>query len=244
MVTFFRRGVGWLRRRLSLPKYKIAFMLARRFGYTSYLEICTPSTGHTYSKVDRRQFSRRERLMYRRPPGYLDGDPLDYFTQAESAEELYGELLGRGERFDLVFIDSFHTYANSLVDIQYGSQLINPGGAVLIHDCNPPNAALTTPEFIPGAWFGMTFAAYLDVALLTEGMQHVTVDTDFGCGILGKDNRLAQLCNPRPDAALIAEWQRLDLSRKYAFLHEHRSQLLSLISPKEFRRRLAGDPSG
>jgi hypothetical protein len=50
-----------------MRKFDIALMLAQRYGYTSYLEICTPLTGRTFSQIDRQQFSRRVRLMYLKP---------------------------------------------------------------------------------------------------------------------------------------------------------------------------------
>jgi hypothetical protein len=37
-------------------KHEIALMLAARYGYTSYLKICTAVTGGTFSLVDKKQF--------------------------------------------------------------------------------------------------------------------------------------------------------------------------------------------
>ena len=78
-----------------MRKYEIALMLAKRYGYTSYLEICTPTTGGTYSRVDKEQFSRRARLMYRCPPDFSDGEPIDFSTDSESSEELFARLPDR-----------------------------------------------------------------------------------------------------------------------------------------------------
>ena len=225
----------------GLNKYEIALMLARRYGYTSYLEICTPNTGHTFSKVDKQQFRRRARLMYRCPPGFSDGEPIDFSTDAESSEELFGELVRSGERFDLVFIDPWHSYESSLRDIVFGLQLIKGDGVVLIHDCNPPNPSCAQPEVIPEEWCGVTFAAYLDVVLFTGGIHNITVDTDYGCGIISKDHRVAYIADSQPDAALAKRWQTLDLSQKYSFFNENRSRLLRLISTNDFRRRLIGE---
>lgn len=226
-----------------MRKYDIALMLARRFGYTSYLEVCTSTTGATFSQVDKQQFSRRIRLMYRCPADFSDGEQIDLSTEAESGrevEELFGKLVRSGEKFDLVFVDPFHTYAASLRDIIYGLHLIKPGGIVLIHDCNPPNATCTVPEFVRGEWCGLTFAAYLDVVLFTEGLHYCTVDADYGCGIISKDDRLAHFSSLDPVPDLVSQWRSLDLPRRYDFLNEHRQQLLRLISEDEFRRCMAG----
>lgn len=222
-----------------MRKHEIALMLARRYGYTSYLEICTPTTGLTFSLVDKKQFPRRARLMYRCPPDFSDGEPVDFPTQAESGDELFSELVESGERFDLVFVDPWHTYTSSLRDIKLGLQLIRDDGVLLIHDCNPPNSTCTEPRYRPGEWCGVTFAAYLDVVLFTEGLHYITVDSDYGCGIISKDHRLAYLYKSQPATPFALQWQMLNLSQKYPFFDENRSQLLHLISTHTFCRRLS-----
>jgi hypothetical protein len=154
---------------------------------------------------------------------------------------LLGELVRSGERFDLVFIDPWHSYESSLRDIVFGLQLIKADGVVLIHDCNPPNPTCAQLEVSPVEWCGVTFAAYLDVVPFTGGIHNVTVDSDYGCGVISKDHRLANLADSEPDAALAKQWQTLDLSRKYSFFDENRFRLLRLISTHEFRRRLLGE---
>lgn len=217
-----------------MRKYEIARMLAKRYGYKSYLEICTPTTGGTFSRIDDNQFSRRVRLMYRRPSSFSDGAQLDFSAEAEFGEELFNELMKSGEKFDLVFIDPWHSYTSSLRDITFGLQLIKDGGALLIHDCSPPNATCAEPDYRDGEWCGLTFAAYLDVVLFTSGLHYVTVDSDYGCGIISKDPRLGSLYKSQPATSLTSQWQTLDSSQKYAFLNENRSQLLRLISADTF----------
>jgi hypothetical protein len=153
---------------MQIRKHEIALMLAARYGYTSYLEICTSITGGTFSLVDKKQFPRRARLMYKCPPDFGDGEPIDFSTEAESGEELLADLVRSGEKFDLVFIDPWHTYTSSLRDIVFGLHLIKGDGVLVVHDCNPPNAACAEQEFHSGPWCGVTFAAYLDIVLFGE----------------------------------------------------------------------------
>ncbi len=221
-----------------MRKYEIALTLAKRYGYTSYLEICTHTTGRTFERVDKQQFSRRVRIMYRRPPNFWDGESIDLFTGEESGENLYAEVIATGERFDLVFIDPFHTYDSSLRDIEYGLRLAKNDGVVLIHDCSPPNAACAAPDPIEGDWCGLTFAAYLDIVLSSGEFHYCTIDSDFGCGIISKDDRLAQIPVAHCTADIGRQWRMLNMSRRYSFLAQHRSQLLHLVSPDEFRRHL------
>jgi hypothetical protein len=222
-----------------MRKFDIARMLAKKFAYTSYLEIVTPSTGGTYAQVDREQLTQRMRLMYRRPAAFSDGELIDFGTTKEDAEELYFEVMQRGLRFELVFVDPFHTYACSLRDIVYALQLTKPEGIVLIHDCDPPNEEIAGPEFRHGDWCGVTYVAYLDLVLQAQGLHYVTVDTDYGCGIISKTAR-PELFDKEVDAALRSEWQKLELTRKFGFFERNRLQLLHLISPEELTRRLGG----
>ena len=168
------------------------------------------------------------------PLSFSDGERVDFSTQAESSEELFSELMKSGERFDLVFVDPWHTYISSLRDITFGLQLIKDDGALLIHDCNPPNATCAEPEYRVGDWCGVTFAAYLDVVLFTSGIHYITVDSDFGCGIISKDHGLTHLYTSQPATSLASQWQMLNISQKYAFFDENRSQLLHLISTDTF----------
>ena len=127
--------------RFALAKHEIAMMLAERYGYSSYLEICSPTTGNTYSLVDQGRFPRRVRLMYRCPPEFSDGELIDFRVEADACDESFGgELLDSGERFGLVFVDPWHSYSSSRSAIEFGLKVVAPWGLVLVHDCSPPDA--------------------------------------------------------------------------------------------------------
>jgi hypothetical protein len=240
-----------------MQKSEIAAALARRFGYRKYLEICTPSTGLTYAQMDRTVFTCCRRLMYRCPPGFSDGLPIDCRTESDSSEALLRRMYDRGQRFDLVFVDPFHTHANSLCDLLGGLRLLTRGGVVLVHDCNPTDLELTSPEFVRGLWCGVTYVAWLDLMLTSPELGFVTVDTDYGCGIAGRPARLSPLLGypsggrlsrllgtgRRPadtpaQRELIDGWRKLPLAEKYPFFDQHRVELLRLISVSEFCDRV------
>ena len=223
-----------------MHKYEILLALGRRCGYRDYLEVATPTTGLTFAHVDKQQFPSRARIMYRCPRGFSDGEPLHVATDGPSSEILFQEIIRTGRRFDLVFVDPFHDYASSLRDIVFALHVLKTGGAVVVHDCSPPDPLCAAPEFRYGAWCGVTYAAFLDVVLHAAGIRYATVDSDFGCGIISTDSRLPGLCAPAPDAELAAQWRRLAPNEKYPFFDANRSRLLNLIPPDEFLRRLAG----
>lgn len=219
-----------------MRKYEIAAELAKKCGYTSYLEICTSGTGWTFGRVDRERFTRCKRLMYRIPKrNFTDGAPIDFPTREESSETMFLEILRSGERFDIVFVDPWHTYECSMRDLVFGRQLVNPNGTLLVHDCNPTNQTCTDPKFRPGEWCGVTFAAYLDMVLFAEGTPYVTVDTDYGCGIMSEHPVITPLLSRCTNAELIAQWPKLGLKEKYPFFEQHRAELLQLMPLEKFQ---------
>ena len=47
----------------EMRKYEIALALGGRCGYREYLEVCTPTTGLTYARLDKEQFPGRARII-------------------------------------------------------------------------------------------------------------------------------------------------------------------------------------
>lgn len=55
------------------------------------------------------------------------------FMQSDSIAAL-GRLLLWGERFDLVFLDTSHRYADTVVELDMIESVLRPGGVILCHD--------------------------------------------------------------------------------------------------------------
>jgi len=85
--------------------------------------------------------------------------------------------------FDLVLVDPFHDYADSIDVLTAAIQLAGDDGMVLVHDCMPPRKYVAD-VFRPGPWAGMTFAAFRDLAPHT-GREWFVVASEMGIGVLG-----------------------------------------------------------
>jgi len=85
--------------------------------------------------------------------------------------------------FDLVLIDPFHDYADSIDVLTAAIELAGDDGMVLVHDCMPPRQ-FVADTFRPGPWAGMTFAAFRDLAPHT-GREWFVVASEMGIGVLG-----------------------------------------------------------
>ena len=141
-------------------------------GYRSYLEICTYTTGRLYGDLDRRFFTISHRLMYRCPEGYDDGLPIDFRSASSEIATQLTALRASGVTYDLILVDPFHDYEQSLRDLRAARSLLTAKGTIVVHDCRPPDRELASPEFLVGAWCGVTYKAYLDFMLEAAPVLH------------------------------------------------------------------------
>ena len=79
---------------------------------------------------------------------------FDFFRLiAERSELALPELLRKGDRFDLAFIDGLHTADQTMIDFYFVDRLLRPGGIVVFDDVNSPAVnrvaryALTYPNY-------------------------------------------------------------------------------------------------
>jgi predicted O-methyltransferase YrrM len=64
----------------------------------------------------------------------------NFFKLIEKPSEIaLPELLSSGEKFDLGFIDGWHTFDHTLIDFFYLNRLINIGGIIIIDDIRYPS---------------------------------------------------------------------------------------------------------
>jgi len=218
-------------------KVDIVHRLAERFGYRRYLEIATGTTGNFYHLIDRGRFADCRRLLYNIPANFSDGAPIDYWSPSFDISAPLAALAAEDRRFDVMLVDPYHTYQASRRDLEAALRLLAPGGAIVVHDCLPPSEDIATPEFKPGPWCGVTYKAYLDFVLAHRELRYVTVDTDFGCGVVRKSApsiaaRMGRLRRRAESAA----WRRCDddYGAAWRCFAAHQASLLNLIEVETF----------
>ena len=175
-------------------------------GYRSYLEICTYTTGRLYGDLDRGPFTISHRLMYRCPEGYDDGLPIDFRSATSEIDTQLTALRASGVTYELILVDPFHDYEQSLRDLRAVRGLLTQKGTIVVHDCRPPDRELASPEFLVGAWCGVTYKAYLDFMLESGDLRFCTVDVDHGCGIIRR--RPPQVSSPAPRKSILDRLRR------------------------------------
>ena len=140
----------------------------------------------------------------------------------------------RSVGLEVAFIDGLHTYAQSLRDVENCLALLNPGGAVLMHDCSPPSRAAATPALSPGEarrkageawdgrWCGDVYKTILHLRSQRPDLRVGVLDCDRGIGVIrpGEAGETLEI-----DPERIA---RLD----YADLERNRRRWLGLRPPE------------
>jgi len=233
-------------------KVDLVHLLAASRGYRHYLEICTPTTGTTYSSVDQSRFATSMRLMYRCPSDFEDGAPIDFRVPDDDVTPALAEMQRAGARFDVALVDSWHEYAPSWRDIVEVYARMMSGGAMVVHDCLPPVRIMASPFHRDEGWCGLSYKAFLDFVVDRTDLHYCTVDIDYGCGVIWKPPARPSLAErarafwqrirggacppPRRPTALGDDWRAAssDLERAFDVFEARRPALLQLVHAESF----------
>jgi len=219
----------------AFGKMDIVNRLAARFNYRRYLELATGTTGRQYRLIDRARFAECRRLLYNTREDYDDGLSIDYRTTGFDIAAPLAAI--GGARFDIILVDSYHGYAQSRRDLEAAFTLLTPGGVLVVHDCLPTSEAIAQPEFRDGEWCGVTYKAFIDFVVAHSELRYVTVDTDFGCGIVRKaaPSRWARIRRALRRRR-IARWSAIgdDYAAAWRYFAAHHKSLLGLIGVDAF----------
>ena len=221
---------------MKFGKMEIVNCLSAFYGKSRFLEISTATTGCMFADVDLAFLSTAHRLAYNLPSGFQDGAPIEFRSSTLNIDGCVAELERRGARYDIILVDPYHDYERSYRDIELAFRLLSAGGIMVIHDCLPPSGGnLISPTYVPGDWCGVTFIAYIDF-LMKENADFVTIDCDYGCGIVRHQTER----KPDPLSSLRDAWSaaRGDGERALRFVSEHKEALCNAITPYEFLTQL------
>ena len=241
----------------SPSKVDIINALGRTYGWTSYLEICSWSTGRKYAYIDQSIYTIKHRLMYSVYPGFNDGSPIDFLSATPDISGCISEIESRRLTYDVILVDPWHEYLTSYRDIELAFRWIKPTGTIVVHDCHPGNDSSVSPAAQEGEWSGVTFEAYIDfVRNRRPELDFFTVDIDHGCGLIRQRGERRLLTYPfAPTVRLKSspsidgldqveeEWKSSygDHGRRLLLFEEHADKLLRLRSYAEFLDDLRQD---
>jgi len=214
------------RSELITKKADLANWLCLQLKASSYLELATASTGFQFALVSRTLFSTVHRALYRLPAGYDDGLPVTFPSASGDSQECKAAILASGHRYDVVFIDPWHSYESSRQDLELGLDLLAPGGVLVVHDCHPDRAEIAQSEHREGEWMGVTYLAFLDLMRDRPELDYCVADMDYGCAVIWR-RRPGTLSPPR--SALLSSCNYRDWDTYFA----NRKELLNLLPTPE-----------
>lgn len=158
------------------------------------------------------------------------------------AEEKYGvdpNTLGQGEAthkmtsdqffaqntktFDLIFVDGLHHDDQVERDIRNSIACLNPGGIILVHDCNPLQEDHQKIPAVVSFWCGTVWKAWTKLLQeLPPEYEMFVVNFDTGMGVIRKTGKGKKL-SPVPPEQLT-----------YSNLEANRQEWLNIVSLDDF----------
>ncbi len=144
----------------------------------------------------------------------------------------------------VIFIDGLHTFEQTLKDCYNSLNFLSDGGVIVLHDCDPPTEASSTPALsIPEAkqkwnckrssptdnsgwteeWCGDTWKTIPYLINNHAELNVCVLNADYGLGIVSKKQE-AEFTTYPPSIVDLSKFKQLN----YAFLKQNRKELLNL----------------
>jgi hypothetical protein len=130
--------------------------------------------------------------------------------------------------FDVVFIDSLHTYEQSAEDVRQSLRFLAPSGVIIMHDCNPPHeasaqraqsyqqAARMNVQEWTGEWCGDVWKTICFLRSAHNGLEPLKVfvlNCDYGIGVVTRGQAESSL-NLTPEQISKMTYADLDADRE------------------------------
>lgn len=153
-----------------MDRIQLINMLIERRGYKRYLEIgCFADTCFAQVRADVK----------------VGVDPASGGTVRKTSDDFFKDLV-REEFFDIVFIDGLHHHDQVYRDVENSLAHLSPGGAILLHDCLPPDRYHETDPATGGIQFcGTVWRAFVQFRKRVD-LDAIVGDFDYGVGLIRK----------------------------------------------------------
>jgi hypothetical protein len=199
-----------------MRRYDIINKIIKDKGFKNYLEIGV-YTGQCIREV-------KAELKHGVDPG-SEGHVAQEVTHMMTSNDFFYEK-DLDFKYDVIFIDGLHHSDQVDVDIKNALFHLVDGGAIVLHDCNPEQELYTLVPRVSAIWHGDVYKSIL--RFRKKGLHTCfTVDTDCGCAVIIKDNKVKEVDNQEIYEQAELDWKVFD---------ENRKELLNLIIPYDFER--------
>lgn len=151
--------------------------LIEKFGYESYLEIGVED-GLNFNAIKCKSKTGVD------PDAKIKVD-------CEMTSDTFFDI-NSSSQFDCIFIDGLHHANQVCKDILNSIIILNKGGTIIVHDCNPYNREAQVVPRKQDVWNGDVWKAWVGLRKVMVDVEMFCVDTDHGTGIIrkGKQEKL------------------------------------------------------
>lgn len=202
-----------------MTRSEIINTLIKNYGYTTYLEIGvnTPAQpGWNYDNI-----------VIELKHG-VDPNPEVHATYPVPSDEFFEKHIS--QKYDIIFIDGLHIFEQAYRDIVNSLAALTEHGTIVVHDCNPPTEKTQRRTKVAGPWHGDVWKAILKLRMEHPDTSIYTINADEGCAVIQRGTqKLFRVDDPLIDIY------------SYAFFDQHRTQILNLISPRQFKKMMRMD---
>lgn len=166
------KGLNIKMKRTDVINYAI-----KKYKYIKYLEIGVRKTSDNFDKINVKEkigvdpnFSKNNKNIIKMTS--------DSFFKINS------------ENFDIIFIDGLHLEEQVDKDIVNSLNVLNEGGVIILHDCNPPSEFHQRKNYeVDGkfpSWNGTVWRSIAKLRMTRTDLKINVLDTDWGLGIIKK----------------------------------------------------------
>jgi len=197
----------------SIKRYNIINYLIEKYNLINYLEI-----GVFKGENIREIIASHKDGVDPGSEGYTPPEVNYPITSDEFFELIRGH---DNIKYDIIFIDGLHEYNQVKKDIKNSLKHLQPGGFLLMHDCNPASYEAQLPDRQTVAWNGDVWKAFVEFKQNNPLFKCCVIDTDFGVGFI-RNNQTSFNSTPL-------------LNIDYFTFDGNRKEYLNLITWDEFK---------
>jgi len=145
-----------------MDRTEIINSLIKKYDYNTYLEIGVRNPVDNLNKIVVKE---------------KDGvDPAGNCNYVMTSDEFFKN---NNKKYDLIFIDGLHEGEQVYKDIINSLKILNDGGYIVMHDCNPRKKLHQVLTMNGTVW-----KAFARLRMERADLKMYTIDTDWGIGLI------------------------------------------------------------
>lgn len=202
---------------MNIPKnYKeLAYTICEKMNVKNILIVNTPKTGEFLDEM------------------FLDKKPVRICYDPKDFNFLTNMLPRILVKFDLICVDPYHEYKQSIDTFRLLIPLLRENGILISHDCCPPNFECSSPIYKTGEWCGVTYSAFIEIAYNYPEWYYTIINTDYGLGIISKKeiDFVKMIINNEKQKIFLDLFIENKYEEAYNYFKTNSSDIINLIEP-------------